>query len=272
MIEMINSMRNFREYLKCLVWAMIFSFLFLSACTPAFKFDSYSDFPAQTKDVQIPSSTHTPTAIPQPIKITPSPTPTEVIISISGNNVLCLQPSENYDRLEMNGHIINQRTYEMLAYAQTLYDGEIDLTGDAITQGSYTNAVEASFGTHAGGGAVDISVMAQGTYVILYGEIPNLIHALRVAGFAAWYRDFNELYEVSPPHIHAIAIGDRELSITAREQLAGPFGYFWGYNGLPTEDKLPIRDPHGGPIVCDWMIEKGYPNKTATPGAEESLP
>ncbi len=157
------------------------------------------------------------------------------------------------------------RTYEMLLYANSLYGGEIDLAGDAITQGSYNNAVEASFGTHAGGGAVDISVMKPGTFQVLEEEIPELINALRKAGFAAWLRDFNELYEGSPIHIHAIAIGDRELSLPAREQLTGPFGYFWGYNGLPTEDGIPIRDPHGGPIVCPWMIEGGYPNKTATP-------
>lgn len=178
----------------------------------------------------------------------------------------CKQPLENYERISINGHTLNQRTYEMLEYAATLYAGVIDITNTAITQGSYTSAVEASFGTHAGGGAVDLSVMAPGTFTILEKDIEPLIQALRLAGFAAWYRDFNDLYPGSPVHIHAIAIGDRELSLAAREQLAGPHGYFWGYNGLPTEGETPTRDPHGGPIVCDWMIEKGYPNKTATPG------
>jgi hypothetical protein len=205
------------------------------------------------------SQTPTPT---NPPTLTPSPT------TLPG----CKQPSDNYDIIEIYGHKLNQRTYQMLVYAKELYQGPIDITADAITQGSYTSAVEASFGTHAGGGAVDISIMAHGTYTILSDEIEPLIYALRLAGFAAWYRDFNALYEGSPPHIHAIAIGDRELSIAAREQLAGPFGYFWGYNGLPTEDGKPIRDSHGGPIVCEWMIEKGYPNKTATPSANESFP
>lgn len=153
----------------------------------------------------------------------------------------------------------------MLEYAATLYDGEIDITGSAITQGSFTSTVDASFGTHSGGGAVDLSVMAPGTYTILEDDIEPLIQGLRLAGFAAWYRDFDELYPGSPVHIHAVAIGDRELSLAAREQLAGPHGYFWGYNGLPAEDVPPTRDPHGGPIVCNWMVEKGYPNKTATP-------
>jgi len=160
----------------------------------------------------------------------------------------------------------------MLTQAQTYYAGEIDLTGDAITQGSFTSAVEASFGTHSGGGAVDLSVMAPGTHTILTSDITRIIKALRLAGFAAWYRDFNALYVGSAPHIHAIAIGDRELSLAAREQLAGPHGYFWGYDGLPVDDALPARDPHGGPVMCDWMIEKGYPNKTTTPSPEERTP
>lgn len=196
----------------------------------------------------------------------PTPTATLTLTPISEG---CREPSQDNDIIEINGHRINQRTFAMLKYAQSLYNGEIDIVGNAITQGSYTTAVEASFGTHAGGGAVDLSVMAPGTYTILEDDIEPLIHALRRAGFAAWYRDLDELHRGSPTHIHAIAIGDRTLSLAAREQLAGPFGYFWGYNGLPTEDKKPIRDPYGGPIICDWMIALGYPNKTATPSPEE---
>ncbi len=199
---------------------------------------------------------------------TATPFPTSTHPSPSG----CQAPSGDLSRLEINGHQLNRRTHEMLTYAQSLYGGEIDLTGDAITQGSYTTAVDASFGTHAGGGAVDLSVMAPGTFNILHADIPKIIRALRLAGFAAWYRDFDVLYDGSPPHIHAIAIGDRDLSMPAREQLAGPHGYFWGYDGLPVEDGLPARDPHGGPVMCPWMLDLGYPNKTATPSPEEVNP
>ena len=59
----------------------------------------------------------------------------------------------------------------MLQYAQTLYSGEIDLSDYAITQGSYSTAEVHSFGTHSGGGVVDISVMREGTYTVLYAEI-----------------------------------------------------------------------------------------------------
>lgn len=232
--------------------------------------------PTQIKHLEKPISTatnHKPmeaTRTPLTL-ITPTHSPT-IENTIILEPIGCQRPADDYSRIVVNGHQLNRRTYEMLALAQTHYGGEIDLTGDAITQGSYTNAVEASFGTHAGGGAVDLSVMAPGTFNILHGDIPRIIAALRKAGFAAWYRDFDALYDGSPPHIHAIAVGDRELSMPAREQLAGPHGYFWGYDGLPVEEGLPTRDPHGGPILCQWMIDFGYPNKTTTPSPEERTP
>ena len=219
--------------------------------------------PSPTKTVAT-NTPITPTAKPTETVTPVTPTVTSTITPTSEPQG-CQEPSNNYDRITINNHILNMRTYEMLAYAASLYGGEIDITGSAITQGSYTRAVEASFGTHAGGGAVDLSVMAPGTWTILEEDIEPLIRALRLAGFAAWYRDFDDLYPGSPVHIHAIAIGDLELSLAAREQLAGPHGYFWGFDGLPVNGGTPNRDPHGGPIVCTWMLERGYPNKTATP-------
>jgi len=202
------------------------------------------------------------------LRSTATPSPTYFVTQTPNSTIepiSCRQPSEDYAIITINNHKLNQRTFDMLAYAAELYQGTIDITGSAITQGSYTDAVSESFHTHAGGGAVDFSVMTPGTFDILYDEIDPLIHALRLAGFAAWFRDFNDIYDGSPVHIHAIAIGDRELSLAAREQLAGPFGYFWGYDGLPQDGNVPQRDPHGGPVVCEWMIDMGYPNKTATP-------
>jgi hypothetical protein len=158
-----------------------------------------------------------------------------------------------------NGQRINQRTLAMLAHAQTIYNGEVELTGSAITQGSYSDAVSASFGTHSGGGAVDISVMRPGTYTVLWEDIDPLLHALRVAGFAAWLREYGELYADSPIHIHAIAIGDHELSEAAEEQLTGEAGYFRGFSGLPVAMYgPPAPDRYGGAILCQWMIDLGY--------------
>jgi hypothetical protein len=171
----------------------------------------------------------------------------------------CLKPPEDYTRTEVNGETINQRTFAMLMHAQELYGGEIELTSYAITQGSYTDAVDASFGTHSGGGAVDLSVLRRGTYTVLWDDLEPLIRALRTAGFAAWVREYGELHVDSPIHIHAIAIGDQELSHDAEEQLTGEAGYFRGYSGLPVDMYgAPAPDRYGGPILCQWMIELGY--------------
>jgi hypothetical protein len=169
----------------------------------------------------------------------------------------CKRPPDDYARVTVNYAKLNKRTLWMLQYAKTLYKGTIDFSGAAITQGSYNpGGVAASFGTHDGGGAVDISVTRNGR--VLRKELPDAIRALRIAGFAAWVREVNDLYLGSPIHIHAIAIGDMELSPIAREQLTGLFGYFRGFNGLPKKDNNFIRDAHGGPILCQWMIDMGY--------------
>jgi hypothetical protein len=102
-------------------------------------------------------------------------------------------------------------------------------------------------------------VLRQGTYTVLWDDIEPLLRALRAAGFAAWLREYGELHADSPIHIHAIAIGDQELSQAAQDQLTGPAGYFRGLSGLPfAEGESPTPDRYGGPILCQWMIDLGY--------------
>ncbi|GAP10990.1 hypothetical protein BECAL_02170 [Bellilinea caldifistulae] len=244
-----------------------FILIFLSGCSnpapalssPASSLEANYSSPSPTlfTDTPIPSSTISPTE---------STLPSQTLTPLNNLEPAgCQKPDEDYTILTFNGVLLNQRTYSMLRTAAQLYQGEIDILGDAITQGSYTQQVDASFGTHAGGGAVDLSVMREGTYTILWDEIPLLIHALRVAGFAAWLRDLDELYPGSPIHIHAIAIGDQQLSRAAQEQLTGDYGYFRGYSGLPPGFGGPSLDRHGGPILCRWMIEAGYSDLRLTP-------
>lgn len=170
----------------------------------------------------------------------------------------CWRPPDDMRRLQVNGVTLNQRTYAMLQHAASLYHGPIDVAGYAITQGSYVDDEPLSFGTHAGGGAVDISLINPLRWQVLYDQVEPLLQALRIAGFAAWLRDYGELAPNSPVHIHAIAIGDPELSPSAAEQLTGPFGYFRGFNGLPQQDGIPVVDAYGGPVLCRWMQELGY--------------
>ncbi len=234
---------------------LLFSLLSLSACA--------RNLPASP----IPTSEITPTATQTqtttPVQITPTitatATPGPTVDPASLDPFGCKLPPEDYTLVTVNGFLLNNRTFAMLKHADELYGGKLEITGYAITQGSYTNSEAASFGTHSGGGAVDLSVMYKGTYQVAYEEIDSLVLALRTAGFAAWLRDFDELYPGSPIHIHAIAIGDKQLSPAAVEQLTGKFGYFLGYSGVPQEDGTPRPDPHGSPLICTWMVASGYP-------------
>lgn len=187
----------------------------------------------------------------------------------------CWEPPDDYSRLWVGGVQLNARTLAMLDHAQALYNaqgGVIELRR-ALSQGSYNaGGVAASFGTHDAGGAVDISVRNPANWEILYDELGPLIQALRVAGFAAWVRETDELHPGSPIHIHAIAVGDRELSEAARAQIDGRFGYLRGYNGLPQANGAPLPDRYGDPVICDWMVARGFgdmrglPNPYPTPG------
>jgi len=116
-----------------------------------------------------PLSTPTPTPLLTPSAtatqtLTPTPLPTETATPTPENTPVleppeCRTPSDDYELVEINGNLLNRRTLAMLEYAQTLYGGEIDLAGFSITQGSFHDNGAASFGTHLGGGAVDLSVM-----------------------------------------------------------------------------------------------------------------
>jgi uncharacterized protein YraI len=177
------------------------------------------------------------------------------------DNPGCLRPPDDYTRTIVNGFAeFNLRTLAMLDHAQALYSagGGIIRLRTAVMQGGYNNGyVAASFGTHDGGGAVDLSVRDLETRMVLQREIEPLLEALRIAGFAAWLRRENQLNPGSVIHIHAIAIGDAEASDAARAQVDGEYGYLRGYNGLPPEWGGPERDDL--PLVwCSWMAEMGF--------------
>jgi hypothetical protein len=201
-----------------------------------------------------PTVTATSTATPT---VTATPTITPVPFDEPAG---CQRPPDDYARVSLDRGdwvaVLNARTLAMLAHAQTLYDGPVNFTG-ALTQGSYNDAVAESFGTHAGGGVVDISVLGQNAEGVWYvHDTEPMIRALRLAGFAAWVRQYNDVYPGSPIHIHAVAVGDAELSPAAIEQLTGPVGYFRGFDGLPNDP--PGLDRHGGPVICGWMLDMGY--------------
>lgn len=217
----------------------------------------------------VPTRTDVPTNSPT-VFVSPSQTPSSTITP-PAEPAECRKPPDDYELVEINGMLLNRRTLSMLEYAQSLYEGEIEITGYAITQGSFNDNGAASFGTHLGGGAVDLSVMRTYTYTVLYDEIPSLLQALRLAGFAAWLREPDEVYPGSAIHIHAIAIGDRDLSDAAQAQLTGESGYFRGYSGLPAVNGTPTADRFGGPVICQWMRDLGYEDLRPAPTATEFI-
>lgn len=169
----------------------------------------------------------------------------------------CTRPPDDMTRVQINGETVNARTLWMLRLAQQLYGGPGSIL--RVVQGSYEPGLKESFGTHDGGGAVDISLRNPANLKeVLWDEAPKMVAAMRQAGFAAWYRPTGMFGPSSGAHIHAIAIGDPELSPAARRQLDGPEGYFRGLDGVPPEYNGPHPDPHAGPVLCPWMVESGF--------------
>jgi len=116
--------------------------------------------------------------------------------------------------------VVNARTRDMLRAAEAML--QEDLT---LVQGSYRAGAgaTASAGTHDGGGVVDIRTWDLPSK----GLTPErVVLALRRVGFAAWYRTEAQGFD---PHIHAVAIGDKQLHPTAARQVEA---YRVGRNGL----------------------------------------
>ena len=124
------------------------------------------------------------------------------------------QVLDDYSRVTYGGKTFNARTVRMLKRAEESYG-----SGFGFYQGSYSTGVSASMGTHDGGGAVDIKPPA---------NIDKALKALAAAGFWAKWRG-----SMNPPHIHALATGDAQLSSAARRQLGLPAD--GGYQGDQVE-------------------------------------
>lgn len=112
------------------------------------------------------------------------------------------------------GKRLNQRTIDMIERVEKRLGYKLE-----IMQGSYNaGGVSASAGTHDGGGVIDVRAGS---------DYKNKVLQMRKTGFAAWYRPYRP--GVWPAHIHAVAIGDKELSSGARAQVAE---YYNGGDGL----------------------------------------
>jgi hypothetical protein len=147
---------------------------------------------------------------------TPPPPPPSSEIPPVTSYLTVPEPAHNYTRVTYGGRTVNVRTRELLKLAAAWAGVSINLS-----QGSYSSGVSASAGTHDGGGVVDISVSAWSA-----ATRDRVVLCLRKAGFAAWLRTPAEGFSY---HIHACAIGDREMAAAAKRQVQS---YFDGRNGL----------------------------------------
>ncbi len=152
------------------------------------------------------------------------------------------EPAHDYRRVNFRGVTINVRTQQMILKAEEYARKMGGPTPFAMTQGSYHTGVAASAGTHDHGGVVDIR-----TRGLTKSQIAVRVKALRMAGFAAWSRGNGA--DSMTPHIHACAVGDRELASLAKSQVRD---YFAGRNGLS-----------GGGIDPDRAVGRPAPAWTA---------
>lgn len=130
-------------------------------------------------------------------------------------------------KAEFRGKTFDRRTVKMLIEVDRLVGPNVPIVP---TQGSYSTSVSASGGTHAGGGAVDLSIKG-----MTPAQIICVVWTLRQVGFAAWFRP--ALKDKWPAHLHLIAIDCPDLSGSAKSQVEQ---YRKGTNGLA--DRKP--DPH----------------------------
>lgn len=142
-------------------------------------------------------------------------------------------PTADYHRQWFRGVEINKRTRELIQRAEYILQHELGYSSleFSFSQGSYNTGVEASAGTHDGGGALDLR-----TRGLSRNKVDAMVEALRMAGFAAWSRGRG--HDSFSPHIHAIAIGDKEAAWLAKQQMQD---YAKGRNGLSNHARDPDR-------------------------------
>ena len=125
-----------------------------------------------------------------------------------------------------------------------------------ITQGGYNaGAVEASAGTHDGGGVVDIRARD-----LSPSRRAIAVRCLRKVGFAAWLRLVSQGFAVI--HIHAVLKGDQDLSRSAAAQVRS---FEQGRTGLKSNQRDTSTDPYRGVTWATYLASRPTPPKPLTP-------
>lgn len=137
------------------------------------------------------------------------------------------EPVHDYARCTYQGQTVNQRTASMLRLADRLLPQEHRFE---LIQGSYCTPARQGAHPHLGGGTVDLVVANDPQHMF---AIQGVL-ALRQVGFAAWLRK-----RASNTHIHAVAIGDLEMSPAADWQVGA---FFAGKDGRTGQSVDPHAD------------------------------
>ncbi|OGQ89669.1 MAG: hypothetical protein A2289_09540 [Deltaproteobacteria bacterium RIFOXYA12_FULL_58_15] len=172
-----------------------------------------------------------------------SPDINESMAQFVSDAVLCRdEPDHNYTRHTHEGRTINRRTVTMVKSAEASLPEGMTF---GVIKGSYIEVGTRGAHPHVGGGVVDLSISTPWTQE----AIRRAVGELRRAGFAAWFRDRSEV-----PHLHAVAIGDREMSAAAWWQVKA---FFAGRDG---RTRL-AQDPHAdiGAESPEWSIRYRIP-------------
>lgn len=144
-----------------------------------------------------------------------------------------------YDKVTVQGQTLDNYTYAAFQVAQGMGPNDDDWT---IIKGSYKpdDASSPSSGTHAGGGALDISSFNH----------EQRVRQLRACGFAAWFRvAIPGLWE---EHIHCELIGNVKASPSAKAQWKDYINYLSGLVGSAPDDTWHPFPKGGPPLVFRW--------------------
>lgn len=147
------------------------------------------------------------------------------------------EPAHDYKRLRCHGHELNRRTLNMLQDANRMLPPKARLM---VQKGSFIDDRSKGAHPHQNGGVVDL-ILQDGDSV----DYVEAVRRLRETGFAAWIRQRGH-----GTHIHAVAIGDRQLSPAARWQVNA---YFAGRDGRIRGD----ADAHAHLIITEpeWLLK-----------------
>lgn len=134
--------------------------------------------------------------------------------------------SAPYGRINWRNHKFDNRTQTAIAWAEKNYIRRAPLVRKRwnIVQGSYNTGVDASSGTHNGGGSMDLSTSGMSER-----QKRATIKWLRKAGWAAWIR--RAIPNVWGEHIHAVLLGHRTASPGAKQQMVAYLNHRDGLAG-----------------------------------------